>query len=78
MLATTQPVEPAVGAADPAGNTKTCHEVPVGFVHPARAELSVIVPIVNAVGFGQVGNVVAVVGKDQLLIPFTAPQSERT
>ena len=78
MFATTHPVEAAVGAAEPAGKTKTCQVVPVGFVHPATADTSVIEPIVKAVGLGHVGNVVAVTGKDQVLIPFTAPQSERT
>ena len=54
MFATTHPVEAAVGAAEPAGKTKTCQVVPVGFVHPATADTSVIEPIVKAVGLGHV------------------------
>jgi hypothetical protein len=77
-LAVTHPVEAAVGGVDPASKTNTCQEVPVGLVHPATADTSVIEPIVKAVGLGHVGKVVAVTDVDQLLIPFTAPQSERT
>ena len=71
-----QPVVVAVGAGDPAGKTKTCHAVPVGFVHPKVPPKEVAVAV-KTVGLGQAIPVVNALGPAGVLI-IPPPQSVLT